>query len=150
MKANPPFPDGNRLRFWYDGCDGEHWQLSREGGTGTGTLRRDGFASWEAGDEEGSVTTCPLKATWASHIFLNLEAPHGEARLEILDADTRQPLPGCSRDDCLSVTGDQLRASVEFKKWRGTFIRHTGRVRLRFHLRHAKVYAFAVTGMTYE
>ena len=54
------------------------------GSTGLATLRRDGFASLDAGDEEGTITTRPVMFT-GKHLFVNVDAPRGELRVEILD-----------------------------------------------------------------
>ncbi|HOL67428.1 MAG TPA: hypothetical protein PKX93_08240 [bacterium] len=139
--TNVPHPEGKRLRFWYGGKNTEHWQAGNAG-MGTATLRRDGFACWQAGDEEGCLTTVPLTVNWATWLFLNVEAPRGQVQVEILEAETFQPLKGTSRKDCRPISGDELRAPVIFGPERGSFIRHTGRIRLRFYLRQARLYAF--------
>ena len=59
--------------------------------------------------------------------------------MEILDIDGN-PIEGCTVEDCKPITGNHLRAQVEFGR-RGNFIRHTGDIRYRFHLRNAKLYA---------
>jgi len=141
ISTNPPHPEGDRLRFWYGGKDTEHWQAG-VGGFGTATLRRDGFACYEAGDAEAVVTTAPLLADWATWPSLNVDATGGEARVEIVDADTMQPLEGTARDDCLPIVGDHLMAMATYGERRGTFVRHSGKIRFRFHLRNARLYAF--------
>jgi|GEM_PF-732237 len=141
--TSPPHLQGNQLRFWYGGKDTEHWQ-SGHAGMGTGTLRRDGFACWEAGPEGGTITSIPMRMAWATWPMLNVDATNGECRMEILGEDGN-PIEGCSADDCLPITGDHIRAMVEFKEGRGTFVRHSGLVRLRFHLKNAKLYAVKAT-----
>ncbi len=138
--ANPPVEENGKLRFWYGGKDAEHWQLGNAG-MGTATLRKDGFACWAAGQEGGVVTTVPLQLNWATWPMLNVDAMNGEVRMEIL-TEEGVPIEGCSFDDCVPISGDHLRAVVSFGQRRGTFIRHTGRVRFRFHLRNARLYAF--------
>ncbi len=135
-----PFPEGDRLRVWYGGADVGHWQAGHAG-VGTATLRRDGFACWSAGPEGGTVTTVALRTEWATWPQLNVDASDGEIRVEILK-DDGQPLEGCSLEDCLPITGDHTRALVQFGPRRGNFIRHSGLIRYRFHLRNAKLYAF--------
>jgi hypothetical protein len=139
ITTNPPHPQGRRMRFWYGGKDTEHWQAGNAA-FGSATLRRDGFASWHAGPAGGTVTTVPLQLDWATWPMINADAADGEVRLEILGADGK-PISGCSVDDCLPVRGDHLRAVVEYKVGRGNFVRHTGPVRLKFHLRNARLYA---------
>ncbi|MCM8770029.1 MAG: hypothetical protein NC911_10275, partial [Candidatus Omnitrophica bacterium] len=139
--TNLPYPEGKNLRFWYGGKNTEHWQAGNAA-LGTATLRRDGFACWQAGSEEGCLTTVPLEMNWATWLFLNVEAVRGEVRVEILDAETMMPLKGTSRQECQPITGDEVRAPVIFGKERGTFIRYTGRVRIRFFLKQARLFAF--------
>ena len=140
LTTNPPHPEGDRLRFWYGGKDTEHWQAGHAA-LGSATLRRDGFACYEAGAAGGTVTTAPFHLQWATMPMVNVDARGGELRVEIL-GENDQPLPGCAAADCLPITGDHVRALVEFKVGRGTFIRHTGPVRFRFHLRTARLYAY--------
>jgi hypothetical protein len=137
---SPPFIEGESLRFFYGGKDTEHWQAGNAA-LGTGTLRRDGFACWAAGPEGGSVTTVPLRLHWATWPQLNVEAENGEVLVEIL-GENGEPIEGCTKEDCQSITGNHQRAQVAFGRRRGNFIRHAGLVRFRFHLRNAKLYAF--------
>lgn len=139
LTTNPPFADVNQLRFWYGGKDTEHWQAGRTR-LSTATLRRDGFACWRAGTAGGQITTHPMQLNWATWPMLNVDATNGSVRLEIL-GENGQPMPGCSAQDCRPITGDHLRAVVDFGQSRGTFLRHTGKVRLRFHLQNAALYA---------
>ena len=80
--------------------------------------------------------------------MVNVDATDGELRVEILDGDDR-PIDGCSADDCLPIRGDHIRTIVAFKEGRGTFMRHTGPVRFRFHLRNAKLYAFKAPNVAF-
>jgi len=144
--TNPPHPEGDRIRFWYGGKDTEHWQAGHAG-MGTGTLRRDGFACWEAGPEGGTITTAPLEVVWSTRPMLNVDARNGEARLEIL-GENGEPLEGCAASDCQPITGDHLRAMVAYGPRRGTFVRHTGTIRFRVYLRNAKLYAIKAPDVT--
>lgn len=139
--TNPPHPEGSQLRFWYGGKDTEHWQ-SGNGALGTATLRRDGFAAYEARDEWGVVTTTPFDLEWATKLFVSADAADGEIRVEIVDATSMQPLDGTARDDCQPIAGAGTGLPVCFGERRGSFVRHRGQVRFRFHLRSARLYAF--------
>jgi hypothetical protein len=146
--TNPPFPigaQGERLRFWYGGKDTEHWQAGNAA-LGTATLRRDGFACWEAGAEGGTLTTRLLQLTWAAFPALNVDATNGEVRVEILK-ENGEPLEGCSAAQCKPITGDHIRHVVEWPGQRGSFVRYTGKVRVRFHLKNAKLYAAKLPGV---
>ena len=138
--TNPPHPEGDRLRFWYGGKDTEHWQTG-SGALGTATLRRDGFACYEAGDAWGVVTTAPFEMQWATKPAVSADAAKGEIRVEMIDADTMEPLEGTSREDCRPITGDDALHTVRYGERRGTFVRHSGKVRFRIYMRNAKLYA---------
>jgi len=136
---NPPFREGDRLRFWYGGKNTEHWQMGHAA-LGTGTIRMDGFAKWQA-DGEACITTRPLDLRWASWPMVNVAASHGSFSMEVLDAESGLPLPGMTNEDFETITGDHLRAICRFRGHFGTFWRHTGKVRLRMKLKNAALYS---------
>ena len=144
LTTNPPHPEGDRLRFWYGGKDTEHWQ-NGNAALGTATLKRDAFAGYTAGAGGGTVTTAPFDMTWAAKLNVSADAARGEIRLEILDADSLKPLEGTAAADCQPLTADEPLQQVSFGERRGTFVRHTGRIRFRFHLKNATLYAFRAT-----
>ena len=145
--SSPPHPEGSALRFWYGGKDTEHYQ-SGNGALGTATLRRDGFACWEAGPDGGSITTAILDMEWGTKVFLNADASKGEVAMEVLDARTMVPVAGAGRGETKPVHGDGVDLAVTFGPGRGSFLRHAGPVRLRFHLRDARLYAFSAPNCT--
>lgn len=106
--------------------------------TGLATLRRDGFASLDAEADEKSLTTRPLTFKGA-HLFVNLDAPNGSLRAEVLGAGgevlaTSEP-----------VKGDSTRAKLAWKG-RADLTEFAGKpVRLRFFLKQGKLYSFWVT-----
>ena len=111
--------------------------------TGLATLRRDGFAAMEAGDEPGSLTT-RLLSFGGVHLFVNAACADGELRVEVLD-ESGDVAPGHSAADCVPMAGD----STHRMAWRGDakLSRLAGRpVRFRFHLRRGALYAFWVSG----
>jgi hypothetical protein len=50
------------------------------------TLRRDGFASMDADESGGTLTTRPLRFA-GKHLFVNADALNAELSVEILDRD---------------------------------------------------------------
>jgi len=147
LTNNPPHPEGDRMRFWYGGASAPHYQAGYAA-LGTGTLRRDGFVCWEAGQREGVITTIPLRTTGPTWIILNVDAGRGEVFAEVTDREGR-PIKGCRRTDCLPIRGDHVRALVNFKVEdkdlfsRGNFMRFGGQeIRFRFYLRNARLFAF--------
>jgi len=151
LNKNQPHPEGDRLRFWYGGTSAPHYQAGY-GALGTGTLRRDGFVGYEAGEEGGTLTTIPMLAPKVM-AALNVDATDGEARVEVLDREGK-PVEGCTREDCVPIHGDHVRALVQFRAGpgeyfrRGSLCRFQGPVRFRCHLKKATLYAFKATGVT--
>jgi len=64
--------------------------------TGLAILRRDGFASMDAGAGEGVLGTRPV-TFGGKHLFVNVDADAGELRAEVLDK-AGSVIPGFSRD----------------------------------------------------
>lgn len=135
-----PVLEGDTLRFFYGGKNAPHYQAGF-GALGTGTLRRDGFVCYEAGEREGVLTTTPLTLTGPPQIELNVDATNGEARVELLDEDGN-PLPGFSRKDCTPICGNHVRATVKFADSSRYDTWRDAALRLRFQLRNARLYAF--------
>jgi hypothetical protein len=110
---------------------------------GLATLRRDGFASMDA-DASGGTLTTRLVTFSGKHPFVNIDAPQGEVRVEILD-EKGDPILPFTRDNCVAVRGD---STLEPVHWSGgtDLSAVTGKkVRLRFHLTKGSLYAFWVS-----
>ncbi len=104
------------------------------------TLRRDGFVSVDAGEEGGYLLTQPLQLAGSS-LFLNLDAPRGHARVEIIDEEG-EPVLGFSNEQAATVKGDGLRRKVQWES-SDDINSLAGRfTRLRIHLQSASLYGF--------
>ena len=110
--------------------------------TGLATLRRDGFASMDAAEREGSLTTRPIRFR-GRHLFVNAAVDQGELRVEVLDQEG-QVISGLSRDRCVPVRTDHTLQEIQ---WRGADLSTIdGRpVRFRFLLRSGSLYSFWVS-----
>ena len=140
---------GDKLYFYVSGRAGqarlgpEKCHRGADASTGLAVLRRDGFASMDAGKNGGTLTTCKLRFK-GRYLFLNVDAEDGELRVEVLD-DEGQVVPGYSKADCQPVRADKTLVRVQ---WRGAedLASLAGRpVRLRFHLRNGRLYSFWVS-----
>ena len=98
------------------------------------TLRRDGFMSLDAGEQEGTIQTKPFELT-GSKLLVNVDALKGELRVEVLN-DAGQIV---AQSELL--TGDLLREPV---KWTdGNIADLKGRTAsLRFTLRNGQFYSY--------
>ena len=110
---------------------------------GLATLRRDGFASMNAGEKPATLTTRPIKFR-GEHLFVNLDAPRGELRVEVLTLEDRTYKP-FTAEACVPLSCDSTRHRVS---WRGvdSLARASGKnVKLRFTLTNGSLYSFWVT-----
>ena len=148
---------GDKLWFYYSAIQGDidrtywpekpnaHYEsgMYRRGSTGVAFLRRDGFASMDAGATAGTLTTRPIRFT-GSHLFVNVDALQGELLVEILDEDSR-PISPFTLENCQPVQADSTLEPVTWTT--GDLGRLRGRpVRIRFTLRNGSLYAFWVSG----
>jgi len=110
---------------------------------GFATLRRDGFASMDAGENPGTLTT-RLITFKGKYLFVNLNAPQGELKVEVLDVNGNVIAP-FSAANCVPLNGDTTKQRVT---WQGadSLAAVSGKpVRLRFLLTNGLLYSFWVT-----
>ena len=121
-----PYPDGETVPL--PGLDRD------AGAICLAVLRRDGFVSLNAGGDGGTVVTAPFRMSGRA-LHVNVEAPEGELRVDILDRD------GSVVAVSAAIVGDAPRAQV---KWQSGDVAglsgHT--VSLRFTLRNADLYSY--------
>jgi len=142
---------GDRLYFPYNGYSGispTGWKGMYTGASiGIMTLRRDGFASMEAGAEAGTnggtLTTRPLLFS-GKQMFVNVDCPNGTLRVELLDANGA-PIPGFSKDDCLPISTDKTLCAVRWKNGANLSSLANKPVRFRFYLSNGNLYSFWVS-----
>jgi len=133
-------------------------------------LRRDGFASMDADSAGGTLTTRPLRfggmnlsqnrvggvqrpgkvespssfGTCGKHLFVNIDAPDGELRVEVLD-ENGSVLAPFSRANCQPVQADSTLQPVVWKDEADLSTLSGRTVRFRFHLTGGRLYAFWVS-----
>ena len=87
---------------------------------------------------------------WVRGLFVNVQAKNGEVRVALAEKTHRyhgalrkhEHLPGFSFDECLPITGDQVRAPVRFKQARVSDIPADTPLTLRFELTRAEIFAY--------
>jgi hypothetical protein len=153
---------GDKLWFYYIGYAGDATNRSPDqmrsgmyanGATGVATLRRDGFASMNAGAAGGELLTRPLKFS-GSRLFINAvasgTAPRGTLRAEICD-ETGGAIDPFTLANCVPFTGDSTLAPIAWKtnnngQPTADLSTLAGRpVRIRFALANGKLYSFWVS-----
>jgi len=122
-----------------DGTHGSHLGAS----IGFATLRRDGFASMDAGKNQGTLTT-RLITFKGKYLFVNLNAPQGELRVEVLD-DYGNVIAPFSAAKCVPLNGDKTKQRVTWQDAE-TLAAVSGQpVRLRFLLMNGSLFSFWIT-----
>ena len=142
---------GDRLYFHVSGREKDATGGHGKGRTGLAVLRRDGFASMNAADQAGTLTTRPVTFS-GSHLFVNVDCPRGELMAEVLDGDGKAIEPFTAAN-CRPVSCNKTLTGVT---WKGTRSAGSGQandlsslagkpVRFRFHLTNGALYAFWVS-----
>ncbi len=147
---------GRNLWFYFSGRAGAGDKRDAGGATGLAFLRRDGFASMDAGPEGGVLTTRPVKFN-ARFMFVNMKtnAPDGELRMEVLHVDgrpiemtkndTKERVVPFTKELSVPMAGDQTLMGVSWQNGIQDMSMLAGRtVRFRFHLKNASLYSFWV------
>ena len=119
-------------RFWDGNCH-----------TGLATMRHDGFASMNAGEAAGALTTRPVRFA-GKHLFVNVDAPNGELRVAVLDRDEKR-IEGLTLADCTPMAAD---STIQRVRWKGgnDLASVAGKpVRFQFRLRRGRLYSFWVS-----
>ena len=131
---------GDRLFFYvsskYPDLSGAHARCSGA----LATLRRDGFVSIDANETVGTLTTRPIKFE-DPYLFINVDAPKGEVRVEVLD-ESGKPIPGYTADECVSTQCDKTLVPVHWDGLSNLKRIAAKPVRLRFYLQNASLYSF--------
>lgn len=143
---------GDKLYFYFSGrskpgtgmydtdqCKTGFWDA--DAATGLAIIRRDGFASMDAGKKTGALTTRPLSFK-GKYLFVNADCPDGELKAEVLDKDGKGIEP-FTVDNCKAVSCDKTLAAMT---WKEDLSKLSGKpVRFRFHLKNGKLYSFWVS-----
>jgi len=112
---------------------------------GLAVLRRDGFASMDAGPESGTLTTRPV-VFQGSRLFVNVDTASegGELRVEILD-EAGKPLAPFSIDRSTPIAVDRTLQAVAWGAEADLSALRGRTVRFRFELRRGRLFAFWVS-----
>lgn len=135
---------GDKLYFYVSGRGGvKGSSASGVCSTGWAFLRRDGFASMDAEEKSGVLTTRPVKFK-GKYLFVNVDALKGELTAEVLDQEGKVIKP-FTKDNCKSITVDSTLQEITWKDSRDLSIVAGKTVRFRFHLKNGSLYSFWVS-----
>ena len=107
-------------------------------------LRVDGFVSLKGGIEWGSVLTKPIVVE-GTELRGNVDSWRGRVKVEVLNADDGQPLPGYTFDESIPAMVDSIDEPVRWKEKSDLADLRGQTVRLRFSILEAELYAFWFT-----
>ncbi|MHC5161771.1 MAG: hypothetical protein ACYSO4_01420 [Planctomycetota bacterium] len=110
--------------------------------TGLAMLRRDGFASMDASGKPGILTTRPVTFK-GKDLFVNVDCPEGELKVEVLDKDGDVVEP-FTVANCTPISSDKTLVKVNWQDKNLSAL--AGKpVRFRFHLENGSLYSFWVS-----
>lgn len=135
---------GDELWFFYSGRSTLHNQKPNDGAMGLATLRLDGFASLNAGNEPGLLVTRPLLLKGKS-LYVNADAKDGEVRAEVLSAASghaQGSIPGLGMDQSTPLRRDSVRQELTWGGSPGLGSLVGKPIRLSFRIRNARLFAF--------
>ncbi len=137
--ADDPVVLDDEIRIYYLGSNGKHTSW-RDGFFCLATLRPDGFAGYEPIDaaKPATVVTRPVVCSGKT-LRITADARGGSVRVTVLDADGKTVTAGRPIIDDVTGAPVTLRGGADLSKLHGS------RVRLKFELTKAKLYAFALT-----
>lgn len=134
--------DGGQIKAYYTGYDDTHDIVPMHSCIGVATMRKDGFASIDAGAEAGKLKTKRLSGIGGLPLRINCDTTKGWVRVLVLDENDK-PVKGYNKNDCKFIRGDNIDTKVT---WEEHDLLPTGHssLRLLFMMQNAAVYSFMV------
>jgi predicted GH43/DUF377 family glycosyl hydrolase len=146
VTARAPVTVGDKLYFYYGGCDGVHDEPRVNAAIGLATLRLDGFCSLRASDREGWFIS-RREPSRTPEVTINAKTgSDGYVTAEILDRRNKL-VSSFSRQACTAFTGDSVRHVL---KWRTKEFGATLKAddyKLRFFLKNAELFSYLPSGL---
>jgi len=137
---------GDKLYLYFSGRakpSNESKDWDADAATGLAMLRRDGFASMDAGSETQTLTT-RLVTFKGKHLFINADCPEGELKCEVLDENNGVIEP-FTLNNCESISNDKTFIQVKWQDGKNLSSLSGKPVRFRFHLKNGSFYSFWVS-----
>ena len=139
--ARAPVRMGDRLFFYYGGCDKPHDEKRVKAAIGLATLRVDGFCSMSAGADEGWLIT-RRESLRQPRVTINARTGNdGHIAAELLDRDNRV-VPGFSRKECAVFQGDAINHELKWRKGGFPDAMDSSDLKIRFWLKAAELFSY--------
>ena len=141
-----PLIIGDSLYFYASGRRLNDIMWDSYTSTGLATLRRDGFVSMQAGDDEGYLTTEKL-AFDGKYLFVNTDVDGEKSVLyvEVLD-ENQIPIPGFTKNECKAIKkSDSTKTMVTWQNHNDLSSLAGKNIHLKFYLTDGDLYAFWIS-----
>jgi hypothetical protein len=133
-------PVSDEIYLYYGGyARGHKVERFTERQIGLVRMKRDRYVARQA-TTQGTLRT-RLVLLEGDALSLNVDAHHGEARVQILD-ERNKPIQGFSFVDCAAIRSDELAAPVHWRRLLSEI--RDAPVRIEFALQSANLFAFEV------
>ena len=104
-------------------------------------LFRSGFASLDAGEKAGQITTRPM-TFGGKRLFINADVGEGGwVKAAVLTRES-EPVASYMLNDSIGLTGDTTKGRMVWKSKKELVGPGDGHLRLVFQLKNAKLYSF--------
>jgi len=113
------------------------------GATGLATIRRDGFASMDGGNQGGYLITEAVIFN-GDYLFVNCDSSNGVIKVEILGEDGI-PIGPFTAPNCLNVSVDSTNHMVQWSETSNVSCLRGVPVRFKFWVTNANMYSFWVS-----
>ena len=113
------------------------------GATGLATIRRDGFASMDGGNQGGYLITEAVIFN-GDYLFVNCDSSNGVIKVEILGEDGI-PISPFTASNCLNVSVDSTNHMVQWSETSNVSCLRGVPVRFKFWVTNANMYSFWVS-----
>lgn len=107
-------------------------------------MRLDGFAAMRTRSKDGVLRTKTI-IPQSGDLSLNVKTPrHTAVQVQILDGETGKPIPGYTRDEAISISGDHLFAKPRWQNKTDLSELVGQPIRIEVFMREAELYAIRV------
>lgn len=143
---------GDKLYFYYSAFRGDEtnrnniqfWNgMYANASTGLAVLRRDGFASMDADNQERILLTRKLSYS-GKYLFVNVDGSKGQLFAEICD-QFGYPIEGYERENSIPVSVDSAKKMMVWKRHEELDAIKDQPIRIKFFAKNLQLYAFWIS-----